>query len=160
MVFWNFSTKKNRHFGKSTTSYTLAIIAVALTLIITTAGLVTISRTFPSTGNVIAINLQVYSDSQCTQTLTSIDWGTIRPGENASKTIYVKNTGNAPITLNMATSNWNPSNASQVVTLTWNKEGATLNAGQSTAATLTLTVSSASQGLTSFSMNIIISGSG
>ncbi|MCW4044355.1 MAG: hypothetical protein NWE94_02410 [Candidatus Bathyarchaeota archaeon] len=133
---------------------------VGLILTVTTAGLLSVSQTVSSTGTVTAVNVGVYSDSQCTQTLTNINWGTISPGNSVTYTIYVKNTGNTPITLSMTKTGWNPANADGPITVTWNKEGTSLSAGQSTAATLTLTVSSGISGITTFSVNIVITGTG
>ncbi|MBT0159172.1 hypothetical protein G4O51_04225 [Candidatus Bathyarchaeota archaeon A05DMB-2] len=102
----------------------------------------------------------VYQNSDCTQSLTLIDWGTISPGGSVTKTIYVKNTGNTAITLSMTKSGWNPTSANGPITITWNRESMNLNPGASTAATLTLNVSSSISGITSFSVNIIIAGTG
>lgn len=133
---------------------------VGLILTVTTAGLLSVSQTVSSTGTVTAVNVGVYEDSACTQTLTSIDWGTISPGNSVTRTVYVKNTGNTPITLSMTKTGWNPAGADGPITVTWNKEGTALSAGQSTAATLTLTVSSGISGITTFSVNIVITGTG
>jgi hypothetical protein len=138
----------------------LAIVVVGLVLTLTTVGLVSVNQTVPSTGTITTVNVGVYSDSACTLPLTSIDWGTISPGTTVTRTIYVKNTGNTQITLSMTTNSWNPTSANGPITLTWDKEGAKLNAGLSTAATLTLTVSSTISGITTFSVNIVITGTG
>ena len=119
-----------------------------------------VQRAIPSMGLVVAVNVGVYSDSACTLNLTSIDWGSVYPGGSVPKTIYVKNTGNAPITLSMTTTSWNPTVAAGQINVAWDKENTVLNAGQSTSATLTLSVSQNVSGVTSFSMNIIVSGSG
>ncbi|MGD0406680.1 MAG: hypothetical protein ABSB10_08540 [Candidatus Bathyarchaeia archaeon] len=60
----------------------------------------------------------------------------------------------------MSTDSWSPSGANGSITITWDKSGASLNAGQSTSAVLTLVVSSSISGITSFSVNIEIIGSG
>jgi hypothetical protein len=113
-----------------------------------------------SSGTILTVNVGVYSDSACTQPLTSISWGTISPGSTITRTIYVKNTGTAQITLSMTTNSWNPTSANGPLTLTWDKEGATLTANQVATATLTLTVSSSISGITTFSVNIVIAGTG
>jgi archaellum component FlaG (FlaF/FlaG flagellin family) len=77
-----------------------------------------------------------------------------------SRTIYVKNTGNVPITLSMTTTAWNPAGAAGQITVMWDKESASLNPGQSTSATLTLSVSPSISGVTSFSVNVVVTGSG
>jgi len=138
----------------------LVIAAIVVLLSLTTAGLLTVTQTISSSGTITALNVGVYSDSACTQSLASISWGQIALGGSASKTIYIKNTGNAPITLSMSTDSWSPSEANGPITITWDKSGASLNVGQSTSAVLTLAVSSSISGITSFSVNIEIIGSG
>jgi len=138
----------------------MAVAFVGVLLTVTTAGLISVNQTVPSSGTLSTVDVGVYSDSACTQTLTSIDWGTISPGNTVTRTIYVKNTGNAQITLSMTKSNWNPASADGPITLTWNRESTTLTAGQSTMATLTLTVSSGISSITTFSVNIIVTGTG
>jgi len=133
----------------------IALAATAIFLSLVTAGLIA-TQTVPSNGTVTAVNVGVYSDSQCTQNLTSISWGSIYPGNSTTKTIYVKNTGTLPVTLTMATGSWVPTNASSLITLTWNRQNTVLNAGQSIDATLTLSVASSTGSLTDFSFNIII----
>ena len=61
------------------------------------------SVSFPTSGLVVGVNVGVFADSACTQNLTSVSWGSVDPGESVGRTVYVKNTGNAPITLSMAT---------------------------------------------------------
>jgi archaellum component FlaG (FlaF/FlaG flagellin family) len=145
---------------KISTGAIIAIVVIGIALTATSAGLLSVSQSVSSTGTVTAINVGVYSDVSCTQTLTSIDWGSVSPGGSVTRIIYVKNTGNAQISLSMTTANWNPSGANGPITLTWNRESTTLNPGQSTAATLTLSVSSGISGITTFSVNVVITGSG
>lgn len=135
------------------------LIGMALGSAVTLAVL-NVQRAIPSSGLVVAVNVGVYSDSACTLNLTSIDWGSVYPAGSASRTIYVKNTGNVPITLSMITTAWNPAGAAGQISVAWDKENAVLNAEQSTSATLTLNVAQNVSGVTSFSMNIIITGSG
>jgi hypothetical protein len=136
----------------------ITIIAALIVLIVTTTGLLTINQTVSSSGTVTAIKVGVYSDSACTTELTSIDWGMISPGNSVNRTIYLKNTGNAQITLFMTKTNWNPVNADGPITLTWNRENATLNVDQVTSAILTLTLSKSISGITNFSVDIVFTG--
>jgi len=139
-----------------------AIIATAVTglfLTLLTSALLMSYQAIPSQGTVTAVNVGVYSDSECTQNCTSLNWGTIRPGSQINKIVYVKNIGNVPMTITMATENWLPTNASSLVTLNWNQEDTTLNVNQSTGATLTLAAAASAEGnLTDFSFDIIITG--
>jgi len=144
---------------KKHSTFAIVISTVALTILtLTTTGLLSINKTVPSTGAVTAINVGVYSDSACTSELISIDWGTISPGNSENRTIYLKNTGNAQITLSMTKTSWNPANADGPITLIWNRESATLNATQVTTATLTLSLSESINGITNFSVDIVITG--
>jgi hypothetical protein len=138
----------------------IAIVMVGLILTVTTAGLLSVSQSVSSSGTVTAVNVGVYSDAACTQTLTSIDWGTISPGSSVTKTIYVKNTGNSQITLSMTKTNWSPTGANGPITVTWNRESTTLGTGYYTSATLTLSVSSGISGISTFSVNIVVTGTG
>lgn len=118
------------------------------------------SVTVGSSGTVKAIGVGVYWDSGCTNRVTSISWGTIEPGTNVSSTVYIRNQGNSPATLSMHTENWNPTNASGYLTLSWNYSGQTLAVNEVIQVTFTLTVSSEIQGTTSFTFDIVIVGSG
>ncbi|MEM3378376.1 MAG: hypothetical protein QXV09_07245 [Candidatus Bathyarchaeia archaeon] len=145
---------------KLSTKTILLIITTGIILTATTAGVLTVTRPIPATGTISTINLEAYSDAACSQPLTSIEWGTISPGATVTKTIYLKNTGNVPMTVSMTTNNWSPTNANGPITITWDRESATLPAGQSIAAVITLRVSSSISGITSFSVNIVITGTG
>ncbi len=140
------------------TVITLTIVGLLLTL--TTYGAVSVSTTLSSTGSITtSANIGVYSDSACTTPMTSIDWGTTSPGSSITRTIYVKNTGSGvSLTLSMTTSNWNPVSANGPITISWNKEGTVLTPGQSTAAVITLSVSSSITGITTFGVQILVTG--
>jgi hypothetical protein len=103
--------------------------------------------------------LGIYSDSACTVPLRNINWGSTATGENVSKTIYLKNTGSASLSIGMATNNWNPTTANGPLTIVWNKQGTVLLPRQSTAATLTLKVLPNAAEMATFNVQIIISGS-
>ena len=109
-------------------------------------------------GNVKAVGVGVYWDSSCTSKVTSIDWGSLEPGAQVVKTVYIRNEGTVPVVLNMTTDNWNPASVRDYITLTWNREDYMLSSGSVVSADLTLSVSSGVSGVTSFSFDIIISG--
>jgi len=138
----------------------IAIAATSLFLTLLTSGLLLSSQTVPSKGTVLStVKVGVYSDAACTQNCTAIDWGALNPGSSTTKAVYVKNNGTLPITLSMSADGWNPTEASNEMTLSWDKSGATLNASQWVAANLTLTVSpSINSSITNFSFNITIMG--
>ena len=135
------------------------VVAIAVMgLMVSALGALVATRTISNSGSVTAVGVGVYSDSGCTTALSAISWGTVNPGDVKTYTIYVKNTGNVPVTLNMTVSGWSPSSASSYIKLTWNQEKSVLTAGQVVSAVLTLSVSSSISNVTSFSFNIIITG--
>jgi hypothetical protein len=143
---------------KISTGAIIALTATAIFLTLVTAGLIA-TQTIPSDGTVVsAANIGAYTDSQCTQNCTNISWGTLNPNTTTNKIIYVKNTGTTPLTLSMASENWTPTNADDYLTLTWNQQNTILNPDETTPANLTLTVAADTGDLTSFSLNIIITG--
>jgi hypothetical protein len=138
----------------------IAIVAAAIFLTVTATGLLAANQTIPTSGTVTSINCGVYSDSACTNSLTYISWGTVAPGGSVTKTIYIKNTGNITITLSMTKAGWNPASANGPITITWDREGYSYNPGAVASATLTLDVSSSISGITDFSVDIVITGTG
>lgn len=140
----------------------LLIISVGLALVggVAVTGLLTTSRTIGSSGIVKAINVEVYRDLECTQAVDEIDWGTIEPGESVTRTVYIKNAGNAALTLNLSYYGWDPPAAGSYITLSWDREGETMEPQAVLAATLTLSVSDAISGITDFSFSIVIKGTG
>ena len=145
---------------KSGTAIILVMIVASFAAAMAVTGAVTSSKTITSTGKLKALNVEVYQDSACTQILSQIDWGSLEPGAVIEKTIYVKNSGNTASIIRLSTSNWNPTEASNYFTLSWNKEGATVNPNSVATAVLKLTVSSSISGISTFSFNIVIQGSG
>ena len=136
----------------------IAIATTALFLIVLTSGLLSTSQNVPATGTISSLNVGVYTDAACTMNCTSINWGTLSPGNRNTQTVYIKNSGLAPITLSMSNSTWVPSNANNYLTLTWNGAGYVLNPNQSVAAIITLAASANAGSITNFSFNIIITG--
>lgn len=138
------------------------LLSVFLALVsgLAVSGLLTTSKTLSSTGSVKAINVEVYWDDQCTQVVESIDWGTPEPGDILSKMIYVKNTGNSQMILNMSCSGWDPVGVDSYLALSWNRDGAIIDVDEVVQAILTFSVSESISGVTDFSFNIIIEGTG
>ena len=118
------------------------------------------NQTISNTGSVEAIGVGVYWDQSCADTVTSIDWGVLEPDSNVTRTVYIRNEGNTEATLSMVTSNWNPSNASDYMTLSWDYGDQTLNANEVIEVKLTLSVSASIVGITSFSFDITIAANG
>jgi len=138
----------------------IALILIAIALSATTYGAISVNKSLSSIGSIsVTPNLSLYSDSNCTNSLSTLNWGEITPGNSLTRTLYVKNTGTGTsLTLNISTSNWNPTNANGPITISWDKEGTQLAPGQSTKAVITLTTESSIVDVTDFSVQILISG--
>ena len=137
----------------------VALAATGIVLTFATSALTSTNQHVPVNGTVSAINVGVYTDSECTVNCTSISAGTITPGSTKTYAVHIKNAGFVPVILSMTTSSWNPATANGPITLTWNRDNYNLAAGSSVSATLTLTVSeSISNSITAFNLNVEIIG--
>jgi hypothetical protein len=132
---------------------TILIVALALAIVVYA---IYQSRIIHNHANIYYVGVEVYWDSECTQKCTAIDWGNLYPGDTNSKTLYIKNVENTPCTLTMTTSNWNPPEAANHITLTWNYNGETLNPNTVLPITFTLHVSPEISGIYSFEFDINI----
>jgi len=123
------------------------------------------SRTLSSTGSIqiqTTAGIGVYSNALGTIPLTSVSWGTLSPGGSQTFTVYIKNEGSSPTTLSpLETSNWSPQSlaTTHYLTLNWNYNGQPIAANAVVQITLTLSVASNIQGITTFSFDITIVGS-
>jgi hypothetical protein len=117
-------------------------------------------RIIACTGTVKAVNVGVYRNQNCTETVTAIDWGMLEPGESKNVTIYLKNEGNTPINLSLNTSNWNPTEAENYISLTWTYSGENLQPDQVLPSTLILSINQNVTDITTFNFDIIIIGEG
>jgi len=136
------------------------ILAIGMTgflMTVLATGLLTAYQQIPNAGIVKAVGVGVYEDVGCSKNVTSIDWGIIEPGEMVDFLVYVRNEGNTPITLNMTTLNWDPPQAAQYISLSWNRENHILEPMSTVQANLTLSVASNIE-VTNFRFDIIITG--
>ena len=151
-------------FAKTSKLTVILLTVAALAVAITTIAAITVNQSISSSGTIsTGPNVGVYSNSACTNAITSISWGSIEVGGSTSQTIYIEDTGGVAMTPSISVSNWIPSTASTYITLTWSTLPSSISPGVSNAVavTLTLTVSSSTPtSITSFSNSITISGTG
>ncbi len=138
----------------------LAIISLATVSGLAASGLLAASKSLSSSGSVKSINVEVYWDVECTQIADAIDWGLPVPGDTVNRSMYVKNSGNAPLNLSLTTASWTPTEAESYLFPSWNGEGLSIDANEVMMVTLTLEVSEDVTGITDFSFTTIIEGSG
>ena len=137
-----------------------AVLAlVTYTMCLSVLASVQTSRTVSNTGTVKAVGVGVYWDYACTGSVSSINWTVLEPGSSKDATCYIRNEGNSASTLSMSTSNWNPSNAPDYMSLIWDYGGQSIDADEVVQVTFTLSVSASIEGITSFSFDITITGS-
>ncbi|MFX0080047.1 MAG: hypothetical protein ACFE8O_12495 [Candidatus Hermodarchaeota archaeon] len=142
-------------------SQTIAILVlVASVLVASTLALLTIQWSMRGTGSIKGVGLGVYWDPQCTDATSSLEFGQLEPGSSKNFALYIRNEGNTLLTLNIVSENWDPANAADYMTLTWNREGQQIDPDEIMGCTITLSVSPNIQGISSFSLDIIISGTG
>jgi hypothetical protein len=140
---------------------TLTLIAYTIILSLTGQALSgpQTSRTLSNVGEIRTIGVGIYSDSSCSNILSSINWGTLEPGSDKTFTYYILNCGNSPSILTLQTSNWNPPEATTHISLIWDYNGQVLNIDEAIAVTFTLTVSPMIEEITNFNFDITITGS-
>jgi len=138
----------------------LAVLVSLVVLVVFASGFTQSSVRIVGRGTVKAVGVGVFWDSNCTNSVSFIDWGMVEPGSMNNVTVYVRNEGNVAANISLTTENWNPSNASDYLALNWNYDGRQLNPLEVAQVMLTLTVSSSVQGIESFSFDIIISVNG
>jgi len=103
-------------------SQTLVIfVLVASVLVASTFALLTIQKDIQGAGSIRGVGLGVYWDLQCENATSSIDFGLLEPGSYKDFTLYLRNEGNTVLTLNMTSKNWNPTEAANYMSLTWNR---------------------------------------
>jgi hypothetical protein len=114
----------------------------------------------PTIGNIVTLNVGVFSDPACTIQIVMIDWGTLAPGESKTVTCYIKSLSNVDSSFSMSTANWNSTQASLYLSVSWNREGYLAKPNEVVPASFTLHVDSAVQNVTGFSFDVIISATG
>jgi len=124
----------------------LVLIVVLITIAVTTAVSIWLERTFnlrvPSLGTIKTLGVEAYWDRNLENKIEIIDWDTIWPGSSKNVTLYVRSIGNVEATLYLNTTNWNPADLPDHVTLSWNYDGTTVHPDEVIQVTLTLSASS------------------
>jgi hypothetical protein len=143
---------------------TIAVVALILLsgfMLSQVMSAIQVNKTISNVGTLkLSVDVGVYWDASFTNRTTTINWGTLNPGTTKSYSLYIRNEGNTDLTLSMSTTNWSPSPASSYVTLNWNYNGQTVNPNGYVGVTFTLTVSNNIAGVSSFSFDISLVGSG
>lgn len=135
-------------------------VLAASALVASGFALFTIQKTIPGSGSIKGVGVGLYWDQQCTNATSAIEFGLLEPGSSKVFTLYLKNEGNADLTLAMTSENWVPTEAGNYMTLTWNREGQQISPGQVISCVITLSVSPDMEGISIFGLDIVISATG
>jgi hypothetical protein len=142
-----------------------AVVAVMLVagilsglIIVNVSSLYQASSTISSVGTFKAVGIGVYWDEEATRSVEAFDWGSMLPGAEKSFTVYIRNEGVLPLTLSVSTSNWNPTEAADYLTLTCSHSGQTIDTQITVPVTVTLTVSSDIMEINTFAFDITAVG--
>jgi hypothetical protein len=135
------------------------LIGVVSTLFVVTA-LFQANVQIRSVAAIKAVGVAAYWDPAFTVPVVNVDWGIIEPGDTKNASCYIVNTSNVPVILILTTSNWQPLNASNFISLTWNYDEHEIPVNGYTLVTFSLHVDPATTGITGFSFDITITGSG
>jgi len=140
---------------------------ISLTLLITIAiilatvyAVMHTQLSFPNRARVKGVGISIWWDYNCTTKVEYIDWGFIEPNETKTVTLYIKSRSNVNITITMTTENWEPTNASKYIAVTWNREGYMLPPKTVTPVDINLHVFSNITGIDTFNFDIIITATG
>jgi len=110
---------------------------------------------------ITAVDVNVYTNSSKIEQLTIINWGDVAIGETYDKEMFAVNEGYLSITLSLRTENWNPSNVSDYLLLSWDYFGEVILSGNGMNINISLYVSDNTPDSyvgTSFSFDIVIVG--
>lgn len=118
------------------------LICFGLILLLLGIGLVwALNRNFllRNVARITTIGFQFYSDPECTVPIEEINWGTVGLGETHYQVGYLRNIGNGDVTATMFVDNWNPLEAKNAITVTWDSDGVFLCPGEVAEVTINLT---------------------
>lgn len=106
------------------------------------------------------LGVSAYSDQSCTIPLLTIDWGIMEAGQTKNYSAYIKNESNVPVTMSMYVDNWNPTNAKDFMSLSWNYDNNPIPIDGVVPIDFSLSVNSSIVGIRNFSFEIWVVGSG
>lgn len=98
----------------------MLVAALVITIIVAAAVILSVIVRIRNVGRIKAVGVKFYWDEACMSEALEIDWGLCEPGATYAVTLYCKNIKNIPVTLNLTTNNWEPSNANLYIYGDWN----------------------------------------
>jgi len=115
------------------------------------------TKTVTCISNLSGIDIEFYEDRACTKKVYVLDWSVMKVDKEFNKTLYIKNSGETPVILNMNISDYIPHDIKDLMSLSWDIEGLFLLVGESTPATFSLIINKFIRGINEIDYNITIS---
>ena len=105
------------------------------------------------------LNVGVYWNAECTDKVEFLDWGTLTPGSDRRVRLYLRNEElDTSCYMTFWTTEWNPSEAKQYLTLQWNYDARSVPRSRIVQVDLEISVPKDIAGITDFSFTLFIAG--
>lgn len=139
----------------------LTILTVSVLLVTTTVySTMRFSTTLPGMSTIKKVGVEVWWHNNCTNKVYLVDWGIIEPDESKTVQVYVESKSNVPLTLQVYTQAWVPSNATTYMTFTATPNNVTISPAHVIPVTLSLYADAMAPVGTSFNFEIVFGGTG
>jgi hypothetical protein len=138
-------------------TYILILLLTTGLLTFTEITILLPKNTFPIVSAVETTDqIGLYWDTKCENRITSVDWGTLFPGQTQEREVYVRNECNESLVLDLTSENWLPTAVKEEISLSWNYNGCPICENQVRKVNIALSVSTEVIEETSFSFDIKI----
>lgn len=102
------------------------------------------------------IDVALFSDIECTNKKSDIEWGKVEAGKSTSETFCVHNPGEVAVTLSFITENWDPVIASEYMDFTWDYDGTPIEPGSIVEIKCKLKIDQSITGVEKYNFDIVI----
>ena len=131
------------NFQRPTKNTLLLILTVAAaTLIVSSSISIWLSKQtrleVPSIGTIKTIGVEVYWDENLDNKTEAVNWDIIWLGSSKNVTLYLRSISSVKTVLQLNATNWNPTNISKYMNLSWNYNGTPINPDEVILVTVTL----------------------
>jgi hypothetical protein len=138
---------------KKTIFYTILITSLLFASV--ASGIISYVITIPTTGTISTVGIGIYNDPAATINVTAISWGILTPNQSTQKLLYIKNTNLINCVVTLTENNWNPTNAHEYMTISWNYSGQTLTPSMILPVTVTLSLYDNASAIMNFGFDMI-----
>ena len=133
----------------------VAVIALSA-LVVGLEGILKMTMSLRSSGEVITKGAGLYEDSACSVPASELSWGMVEPGTTKYIEAYLRNEGNVPVKLYLQAVDWSPSNASSYIEFGWDYDNSVVNSDEVLKVTFYLRMSADVQGIVEFKFDVVI----